>query len=305
MKKIKVIPIIKGAFSCVFHYPGVLIPFLVYYSLCALVFAWIFHRFYRIFTVSSTAFLPFEEFFSVVNFFFIAIGVMILLLLLFPLVEGWMFAILKTVLMNEPIDMRGTLKKGIQRYLGMVVINFILLAASSVASMVGSILLFASMISKLPSFIPVTGEPLSQPSIFMFPEFFIIYAVMVIIMLLIYTIFIYLKPVYIIGDSPLSQSIKDGITIGKKQFIPTFLLLLFFMAIQIAIFAGIMSVAGVTQIMDMDLLAHSDPFQVFQPASHLIATGIIVYLISFMINGVMYAAIARAYVDVQEMIEGQ
>ena len=77
------------------------------------------------------------------------------------------------------------------------------------------------------------------------------------------------------------------------------------MAIQIAIFAGIMSVAGVTQIMDMDLLAHSDPFQVFQPASHLIATGIIVYLISFMINGVMYAAIARAYVDVQEMIEGQ
>jgi len=303
MKKISVIPIIKDAFSCVFHHPAVLFPFLLYYGLCGLVLVWIFQRFDHFLTITNTAYPPFEEIISMMNFIFAVIGLMILLLFLFPLVEGWTFAILKNAYRNEPIDMRGTLKRGIRRYPGMVVITFILLIASSVASLVATPLLFVSMMSAIPESMPAQGEPFYQPSTFMFPEIFIIYGIMFIIMLLIYTVFIYLKPVYIMGDDSLSQSLKDGIAMGKNQYIPTFLLVLFFMVIQVAIFVIGMTLPVLANIIDMDILTQLEgPSLFFQSAIPLIIIGLIAYLISVVIHAIMYAAIARAYLDVQETI---
>jgi hypothetical protein len=78
------------------------------------------------------------------------------------------------------------------------------------------------------------------------------------------------------------------------------------MVIQVAIFVIGMTLPVLANIIDMDIPAQlEDPSLFFQSATPLIVIGLIAYLISVVINAVFYAAIARAYLDVQETIVEQ
>ncbi len=303
MRKIRVIPTIEKAFSCVFHHPKVFVPFLVLCLLAALFFVYIFGRFSTLFGMSvSPEEAPFAVIQGIFSLFALIFLAVILLVLIVPFFEGWTFAAAALAYTNEPVSLMKAAKKALSKYIGLLVITFVMIVAwviiGSILSAIISVVMFAAMAS-LGSVSPESYP--SVPSAAYFNVFFMMYGIIFLIMAIFLVFFVYMKPAYIVGEKRLSESLGDGFNTSKANFFPTFLIVLFFLVVPLVFLIVVGSVILLSSTGFKQFLI-SGPQAMYPDLGVLLLVGLPLCVICILFYAVFYAGLAYAYMDSHEIV---
>jgi hypothetical protein len=306
MQKVKIIPTMRKSFLCVFQHPQVIVPFLVFSLITGLIFAYAFDRmieFIGSFDVfASPEEMPFEAFESFFSFFYLIMLVALFAFFAFPFFESWTFAALGYAFKNEPVSLAKAARKGISKYLGVLVISIIIALVSGVVGSIVSIVVLLAFFPFMASTIPVSPEYM-VPSIPQLSGFFIMYGVIILVTTLFMALFIYLKPSYVLGERRFSESLNDGFETVRKNIVPSWALYLSFEVLRMVsmgVIAGIVIWSG---MIDLGKFVVLEDFQIISTfLSELIPLIVVAVVVNYLIYTFLYAAITYAYMDSHEMI---
>ena len=303
MQKVKIIPTMRKSFLCVFQHPQVILPFFAFSLILGLIFAYAFNEMIGFLEAfSSPEEMPFEAFGPFFSFFYLIILVVLFVFFAFPFFESWTFAALGYAYKNEPASLVKAARKGISKYLGVLIISIIIALVSAV---VGSILSFVIMLGFFPFMtytVPASPEYM-VPSISQFSGIFIMYGIMILIITLLMALFIYLKPSYVLGERRFSESLNDGFETARKNIVATWALYLSYEVLRIVLWgviAGIVIWSGMLDFEELMILGDFDILSAF--FSDLIPLVVVAVVANYLIYTLLYAAITYAYMDSHEMI---
>lgn len=306
MQEIKIIPTLRKSFLCVFQHPQVLVPFLVFSLITGLIFAYAFDRMiefigsFDVFT--SPEEMPFEAFGSFFSFFYLIVLVALFSFFAFPFFEGWTFAALGYAFKNEPVSLAKAARKGLSKYLGVLIISIIISLVSAVVGSIVSIIVLLAFYPFVTPTYPVSPEYV-VPSVPQLSGYFVMYGVIILLITLFMVFFIYLKPSYVLGDRRFSESLNDGFETVRKNIVPSWVLYLSFEVLRmvsLGVIAGIVIWSG---IIDIGKFVVLEDFQVISTfLSELIPLIVVAIVVNYLIHTLLYAAITYAYMDSHEMI---
>lgn len=307
MKSITATTTIKNAFPCVVHNPKVIIPFFVLFLGLSLIVTSLFNSIINFLEFGiEPENLPFEAFGTIFGFIVTIFLVVVVAVLVVPFFEGWTYAALGSAFKKESVSITKTARKGVSKYLGVLVISILIaIASAAISSLFSSITSFA-IVSSIEDFFleyPDVEPFLVFSSLSNFYGVFIAYGVVFLITTIIMVLFYYLKPAYVIGDNPLSESLNDGFTTARENFFPSCIVVLVLTVLEevpFLVFWGILFVKGWFNIEkyisgDIVALVHSH-------AGTLLTGFLIAFLAYFVLHTVLHAALSYAYMDSHEMI---
>ncbi|MBU7018350.1 MAG: hypothetical protein HXS44_12640 [Theionarchaea archaeon] len=306
MQKIRFILTMRKSFLCVFQHPQVIVPFLVFSLITSLIFVYAFDRMiefigsFDVFT--SPEEMPFEAFGSFFSFFYLIMLVALFAFFAFPFFESWTFAALGYAFKSEPVSLSKAAKKGLSKYLGVLVISIIISLVSAVVGSIVSIVVLLAFSPFMTSTIPVSLEYVA-PSLAQLSGYFIMYGVIVLFITLFMVFFIYLKPSYVLGDRRFSESLNDGFETVRKNIVPSWAFYLSFEVmrmVSLGVIAGIVIWSGMIDVEEFVVL---EDFQIISTfLSELVPFVVVAIVVNYLIYTLQYTAIAYAYLDSHEMI---
>lgn len=294
MREIKVIPTIKNGFSCVICNPKVVIPFVVFFFIISLIAVAAFNRIVEFFDFLMSPEDVSGMFGTIFGFIILILLVGLFMFFAFPFFESWTYAALASAFKDESVSLGKAAKTGLSKYVGMVIITIIVAIVSAVVGFV------ASFIS---SFFMIASMSYSPSPDFPFLGFLAMYGVMFFVIALVTVLLLYLKPAYVAGDKKFSESIKDGFETAKENFLPTLLIYLFFLVVQILLWGAALAALVFSGIVKAGEFFYQPDFGVLSSvASKVLPVGLVVLLVYVLLNTVLYAALMYGYMDSHEMI---
>lgn len=302
-----VIPTIKNAFSCVVTHPKVIVPFFVFFLLFGSIFVYALRRFFELFSMiaSPEAFAsPEEAPFAVMGIFsFFAFIFLIILFVFFafPFFEGWTFAAAGSAFKNEPVSLGGTAKRALSTYIGVLVITFIMVVVWLVIGSILSIIMSVVMFFIMASFAPAPSVS-PAPSAAQISGIFVVYAIMIVIMIVFMVFFVYMKPAYVVGKKRVFESLGDGFDTAKANFVPSFVIVLFFVVVLVVLYGIVWGVFTVSGVLDFEHLMYPDFTGMHSLFPVLIGVGVVMGIVYLVVYSAFYAALTYAYMDSHEMI---
>jgi hypothetical protein len=305
MKKIQVIPTIKKGISCVVRTPIVLVPYLVYFAIIALIMAYGASR--------IEAMLPFfaapeEEPFEVMGTFFSLLAFALLALLvvgfLSPFIEGWTFAVLASAHKNEPISLKAAARKAGSKYLGMLALAILIAIVSTVVGSIVAVPL--SLMTYVRAFeFASTGASPTDMFILQIRWYVVMNGVVTAVTALVMVLFVYMKPAYIISNMDLSKSLNDGLDTARNNYLPSFVIFLVFTVLEagVVIVPYAAMISGGVGFLDIETLMNiQDVTEVYPYIQIVVILGAVLVLVTFLVGVILSAAISYAYMDSHEML---
>jgi len=303
MRKITVIPTMKRAFSCVIHHPTVVVPFTVFFLVIGLIIVYTFSRFFELFDmVASAEEAPFAVMGGIFGFFAFIFLIILFVFFTFPFFEGWTFAAAASAFKNESVSIVDAARKALSKYIGLVVITFIMVLAWLVVGSILSIIISVVIFAMTASFTPIPSEYSPAPSITQFYGMAVMYGIMIVIMVAFMVIFIYMKPAYIVSGKRFSESLGDGFDTTKKNFLPSFLIVLFFVLVPFLVNGVLWAVLTVGGVLDFEELLYPDFAEVTSLFPVLIVVGAVLVIVNVVFYAAFYAAVTYSYMDSHEMV---
>ena len=303
MKKIAVIPTMKRAFSCVIHHPQVVVPFTVFFLVIGLVIVYSVSRFFEFFDIFASAEeAPFAVIEGIFGFFAFIFLIIVFVFFTFPFFEGWTFAATASAFKNESVSIVDAAKKALSKYVGLVVITFIMVLAWLVVGSILSIIISVVIFATMASFSPIPSEYSAAPSITQFSGIAVMYGIMIVIMVAFMVIFLYMKPAYMVTGKRFSESLSDGFDTAKKNFLSSFLIVLFFVLVPFLVYGVLWAVLTVGGVLDFEEFLYPGFAEVSSLFPVLIVVGVVLTIVYIVFYAAFYAAVTYAYMDSHEMI---
>ncbi len=305
MKSITATATIKNAFLCVINNPKVIVPFFVLFLVLSLIVTALFNNVMNLLEYAlAPGEMPFEAAGAILGFMATILLVVVVGILAIPFFDGWTYAALGSAFKKEEISLTKAARKGGSKYFGMLAIAIIIAIVSAAVSSLLSPITYLAAASSMEDFLEPGAEPsLIFSSLSDFYGIFIAYGVIFLITTMIMVLFYYLKPAYIIGDNPLSESLNDGFKTARENFFPSFIVVLVLTVLEnvpFLVFSGVLFVIGVINI---EKFVEEDIVGFFHSYAGTLLTGMLIALLFYVVlHTVLHAALSYAYMDSHEMI---